>query len=61
LNLALQLEKNNPFRNNGLLYSITYMRNAIALKHGKKLLTKEKLISNSCSEKFIELEGGKLI
>jgi len=76
LNLALQLEKNNPLRNNGLLYSIIYMKNALALREGKKLLTKESLVSDSHSEKFIELrtdnklsdnpvitelKGGKLI
>jgi len=76
LKLALMFEKNNPNRNNGLLYSIIYMKNAMALKEGKKLLTKENLISQLPSEKFIELrtdnklsdnfvntklKGGKLI
>jgi hypothetical protein len=59
LNLALKFDKSDINRNNGLLYSATYIRNALALKKGKKLLTKERLISDSQGEKFIELEGGK--
>ncbi len=42
----------------GLSYSQTYLANALALKKGKRLFTKEDLISYSHNEKFIELKGG---
>lgn len=39
-------------------YSQTYLANALALKEGKRIFTKEKLHDFSHSEKFIELKGG---
>jgi hypothetical protein len=39
-------------------YSKTYLANALALKEGRKLFTKEDLLSYSPSENKIELKGG---
>lgn len=39
-------------------YSQTYLANALALRQGLKLFSKEDLLSYSQQEKFIELKGG---
>jgi hypothetical protein len=39
-------------------YSQTYLGNALALRQGKRIFTKEDLLSYSQDEKFIQLKGG---
>lgn len=39
-------------------YSKTYLANALALREGKRIFTKEELLLYSQSENFIELRGG---
>jgi hypothetical protein len=50
--------KDNFLRNKFENYSKTYLANALALKEGKRLFTKEELLSYSYSENKIELKGG---
>ncbi len=57
---ALEYPEQSEERKTGLSYSETYLKNALALKQGLRLFTKEDLISYSQSERFIELKGGKI-
>jgi len=52
----------NEDREASLSYAKTYLANALALKDGKRILTKEELDISlySQSETFIELKGGKI-
>ncbi|MDO8467847.1 MAG: hypothetical protein Q7S56_02785 [Nanoarchaeota archaeon] len=56
--LASQFQESSEEGKIGLSYSETYLANALALKEGLRLFTKEELISHSRGEKFIELKGG---
>lgn len=56
--LALMYSKNSEERKIGLSYSETYLANALALKHGKRLFAKENLLLYLYNEKFIELKRG---
>lgn len=58
-NVAHEYPKNSEERIVGLSYSQTYLTNALALKKGKRLFTKENLLSYSHSEADIQLKGGK--
>lgn len=57
-NVAYEYPKNSEERRVGLSYSQTYLANALALKDGKRLFTKEDLLSYSHSEKTIKMKGG---
>ena len=50
--------KNSEEREVASSYSKTHFANALALKEGLRLFTKEELLSSSHSENFIELKGG---
>lgn len=53
--LAMQFEENSRKNIHGLTYSLTYLKNAIALKQNRRLLPKELLYSQSES---IKMKGG---
>ncbi|OGJ13273.1 hypothetical protein A3K82_01805 [Candidatus Pacearchaeota archaeon RBG_19FT_COMBO_34_9] len=55
--LGLKYSRNSKERQIGLSYGKTYLANALALKNGKRPLTKERLSNLQC-KKFIELKGG---
>jgi len=55
---AMDYKENSKERKIGLAYSQTYLANALALRKGLKLFTKEDLLSYSQSEKLIQLKGG---
>lgn len=59
--LAFDYPEFSNERKIGLSYAETYLFNAIALRNGRKVFTKEKLSSYLQNEKFIELEGSKII
>ena len=50
--------ENNFLKNKFEGYSQTYFGNAMALRQGKRVFTKEDLLSYSQSEKLIQLKGG---
>ncbi len=57
-NLAQNYPENSQDRIRGLMYSLTYLKNALALESGIRLFTKEDLLSNSLREKQIQLKVG---
>jgi hypothetical protein len=58
---ALEYPKKSKERKLGFNYSETYLRNALALREGLRLFTKEDLFSWSLREKRIQLKGGRKI
>ena len=55
--LAGEYPENSRKNIHGLTYSLTYLKNAIALKQNRRLLSKEELLSDSQSEN-IKMKGG---
>ena len=47
---AQEYPKHSPEHRVGMTYALTYLKNALSLKEGKRLLTKEKVLSYSPSE-----------
>jgi hypothetical protein len=56
--LSLQHSKGSEERKRGVSYSQTYLANALALRQGIRLFSKEDLLSYSEKQKLIELKGG---
>ena len=53
---AMQFEENSRRNIHGLIYSLTYLKNAIALKQNKRLLSKEELLYSQSGS--IKMKGG---
>jgi hypothetical protein len=56
--LSLKYPENSEERRRGFSYFQTYLANALALRQGLRLFTKEDLLSYSRREKLTQLKGG---